>query len=58
MTHTINGKQLTECTLDELKAEWEGGMYLDTCVGLTKEQDERLTAVECEMHRRETAVHQ
>lgn len=51
-SHTISGKPLPECTDAELHAEWEGGMYLDCTEGLTKEQAERLTAIEREMEKR------
>jgi hypothetical protein len=55
--HTIHGKTLSECTKDELHAEWEGGMYLDCTVGLTAEQEAKLIAVEREMSTREEAEH-
>ena len=49
---TIKGKPLAECTVNELHAEWEAGMYFDAAEGLSPEQSARLVAIEREMANR------
>ena len=49
MTYTLSGKPLAGCTYDELHREWEAGLYRECQVGLSPEDDARLSAVEREM---------
>lgn len=52
-TITIKGTPLEDAPIDDVYAEWEGGMYLDSAAGLTDEQEERLTVVERELSNRQ-----
>lgn len=52
INHTIKGKPLPECSYDELAHEMNNGLVWEAMDGLTKAQQERLTAVERELDKR------
>lgn len=44
--HTLNGKPLNECSLDDLSREWNAGMCLDAAQELTDDEAARLRALD------------
>ena len=50
-------KSFADMTDNELFAQWEMGMHLDSTVGMTPDQDARHNEIEAEMTRRDRARH-
>jgi hypothetical protein len=51
--YRIDGVPLALCSTETLRREWEDGTFLENQDGLSKEQTERLNAIEYELFNRE-----